>query len=165
MKFKAIRNNMQRVALVSSLACLAFGMATTFFLTSKLSAKLFWLSLVIALAAALVSFPRWESLAALVLVALAYVWSDGGASYVYCSTLPSPDGRYQLAVYSRPMLIVFPGQGSDAPGYVRLQDRSGKALGEGYVGMVHTAYDVEWEADKVRVGPHGDGNLTWELPR
>lgn len=156
---------MQWVALAGGLTCLAFGVATTFFFASKIPVKLFWLSLVVALAAALVSLPRWKSLTALVLLALAYLWSGGGASYGYRSTLPSPDGRYRLVIYGRPMLSAFPGQGSDAPGYVQLQSRSGEVLGEGYVGMVQNAYEVEWEADRVRVGPHGDGNLTWELPR
>ena len=165
MKLKTVRNVTQWVALASGLACLACGMGTTLFLASGIAAKLFWLFLIIALAAALISLPRWKSVAALVLIALAYVCSDGGTSYRYRTTFASPDGRHRLVIYSKPMLIAFPGQGSDAPGYVRLQDRSGHILGEGYVGMVHNAYEVEWEADKVSVGPHGDGSLTWELPR
>ena len=165
MKFKATRNAMQWVALVGGLACLAFGAATTFFFTSSIHVKLFWLSLVVAVAAALVSLPRRKSLLALALTALAYVWSGGGASYRYRTTLPSPDGRFKLVVYGRPMPVAFPGQGSDAPGYVQLQDRSGMVLEEGYVEMVQNAYEVEWRADEVAVGPHGDGSYTWRLPR
>jgi hypothetical protein len=38
-------------------------------------------------------------------------------------------------------------------------------LEEGYVEMVQNAYEVEWRADEVAVGPHGDGSYTWRLPR
>src|SRR5215213_1882632 len=165
MMLKAIRNVMPSVALASGLACLAFGVLTTFFFTGKFHVRLFWLSLTIAFAAALISLPRRNSLLGLALLAFAYVWSGGGASYGHRTTFPSPDGRYKLVVYARPMSSASPGQGSDAPGYVQLQDQSGRVLEGGYVEVVQNAYEVEWRADEVEVGPHGDGRYTWRLPR
>lgn len=165
MNFKAVRNIMQPAALFSSLACLVCGVVTTFFFTSNIPTTLFWLFLIISFTAALISFPRWKSLVALVLIALAFIWSAGGGAYGYRSTNPSPDGKYKLVIYSRPMLIAFPGQGSDAPGYVQLQDQSGRVLAGGYVEMVQNAYEVEWREDEVDVGPHGDGSYTWKLPK
>ena len=156
---------MQSVALISSLVCLVFGLVTTYYFTSNIPATLFWFFLALAFASALISLPRWPSLLALALLALAYVWSGGGASYRYRTTFPSPDGRHKLVIYSRPMLMAFPGQGSDAPGYVQLQDRSGRVLEDGYVEMVQYAYEVEWRADEVDVGPRGDGSYTWKVPK
>lgn len=165
MRFKAIRDVAQWVALGGGLACLACGMATTSFFTSNIAAKLFWPFLVVAFAAALISLPRWKSLLGLALLALVYVWSDSGASYRYRTTFPSPDGRYKLVIYSRRMSVALPGQGSDAPGYVQLQDQSERVLEGGYVEMVQNAYEVEWRAGEVDVGPHGDGSYTCGLPR
>ena len=165
MNFRLIRDKLQLVALVSSITCLFCGLFTTFFYLGEFFSILFWLFLGASIISAALSFPRWKSLAALAIIGLAYVWSDGGASYKYRSTLHSPDEKYKLVIYSRPMLIAFPGGGSDAPGYVQLQDQSGRDLGEGYLGMVHLAYEVEWGADEVHVGPHGDGSHTWKLRR
>jgi hypothetical protein len=62
------------------------------------------------------------------------------------------------------MLFAFPGQGSDASGYVQLQDSSGKVFNEGYVQMVQIVYDADWATDKVQIG-RGDDSYTWKLPQ
>jgi hypothetical protein len=62
------------------------------------------------------------------------------------------------------MLFAFPGQGSDASGYVQLQDSSGKVLNEGYVDMVQIVYEAEWGGHEVQIG-RGDGSYTWSLPQ
>jgi hypothetical protein len=163
MNIRIIRGKLQPVALVSSIICSFCGLLTTLFHLGEFFSILFWLFLGTSIISAALSLPRWKSLAALVIIGLAYVWSDGGAPYEYRSTLHSPDEKYKLVIYSRQMLMAFPGGGSDAPGYVQLQDQSGRVLDEGYLGMVQLAYEVEWGEDEVHVGPHGDGSYTWKL--
>ncbi|HEX8458650.1 MAG TPA: hypothetical protein VF656_15245 [Pyrinomonadaceae bacterium] len=148
---------------MSSLVCFVSGLWVAHFYLNKLSDMLFWLSLSIATVFAILSLPRWKSVAALTVVALSMWWSGGRALAAYHYTNPSPDGRYKLVTYSIPMLFAFPGQGSDASGYVQLQDRSGKVLHEGYVEMVQIVYDAEWSGREVHIG-RGDGSYTWELP-
>jgi hypothetical protein len=45
----------------------------------------------------------------------------------------------------------MPGQSGDAPGTVRLHDRSGRVLRETDVDMVQRVDHVEWDADSVHV--------------
>jgi len=164
MKFKSLRNKAQAVALVSSLVCFVSGLWITHFYLNKISDVLFWLCLLVAIVCAALSLPRWKSLVALTIVAFSLWWSGGRPFAHYHSTRPSPDGRYKLVTYSIPMLFAFPGQGSDASGYVQLQDSSGKILNEGYVQMVQIIYDADWATDKVQIG-RGDDSYTWKLPQ
>jgi len=164
MTFKNFRDKAQVIALFSSIACFVSGFWVTHSYMNRLSDTLFLLSTLIAFVSAVLSFPRWRSVVALTIVALSIWWSGGRAFATYHSTRPSPDGRYKLVALSMPMLFAFPGQGSDAPGYVQLQDRSGRVLNEGYVEMVQIVYGAEWGADEVQIG-RGDGSYTWSLPR
>jgi hypothetical protein len=164
MTFKNFRDKAQVIALISSMGCFVSGFWVAHFYLSRLSAILFLLSLVVAFIFAVLSFPRWRSLVALTIVALSIWWSGGRAFAAYHSTKPSPDGKYKLVTFSMPMLFAFPGQGSDASGYVQLQDSSGKVLNEGYVDMVQIVYDAEWDGHEVQIG-RGDGSYTWSLPQ
>jgi hypothetical protein len=164
MKFKGLRDKAQAIALVSSAACLVSGLWIVHLYLNKLSDLLFWLFLLVAIVFAALSFPRWKSLVALTIVAFSLWWSGGRAFASYHSTNPSPGGRYKLITYSIPMLFAFPGQGSDASGYVQLQDSSGRVLNEGYVEMVQIVYDAEWRTNEVQIG-RGDNSYTWKLPQ
>ncbi len=75
---------------------------------------------------------------------------------------PSPDGRYAMVVYRFPMLFSSIGGGSDAPGYVQLQDQQGHVLHEADLEMVQLAYgSIRWTTSEVEIpvvaGP-------WQLP-
>ncbi len=66
--------------------------------------------------------------------------------------ISSPDARYYLLVYRRPLWpATMPGQAGDAPGVVRLYDRSGRLLNEAPIDMVQHLNDLEWSAHKVEV--------------
>ena len=164
MTFKNFRHKAQVIALISSIGCFVSGFWVAHFYLNRLSDILFLLSLFVVFIFAALSFPRWKSLVALTIVALSIWWSGGRAFATYHSTRPSPDGKYNLVTFSMPMLFAFPGQGSDASGYVQLRDRSGKVLNEGYVEMVQIVYDAEWDGNEVQIG-RGDGSYTWSLPQ
>ncbi len=73
----------------------------------------------------------------------------------------SPDSRFRLVVYRRQTWhSTMPGQGSDAPGVVRLYDRSGHLLDEAEIPMVQQINDLEWTKDRVTVPLAFD----WKLP-
>jgi hypothetical protein len=75
-------------------------------------------------------------------------------------TFQSPDGKYRLVVYRMPEFSrIMPGQAGDAPGYIRLYDRSGHVLAETDVVMVQIADRVTWEKDKVNVWLVAEWNL------
>lgn len=152
MKLRAIRKKLAIVALTSSLAGLVCGVGTNVFVISQFAVPVFWLLMLLSLIAAVLSFPRWRSLLALLLIPVALVFSGGGLPYGHHSTIPAPDGRYQLVVYSRVLPIGFPGQGSDAPGYVQLQDKSGRVMGSTYLYMVQHVYDARWTENQVQFG-------------
>lgn len=76
-------------------------------------------------------------------------------------TFQSPDGKYRLVVYRIPEFSrLMPGQAGDAPGYIRLYDRSGHVLAQTDVVMVQIADRVTWEKDKVNVWLVAE----WDLP-
>jgi hypothetical protein len=164
MTFNTFRDKAQVIALISSISCFVSGFWVAHFYLNRLSDILFLLTLFVAFIFAALSFPRWRSLVALTIVAFSIWWSVGRAFATYHSRKPSPDGKYNLVTFNMPMLIAFPGQGSDASGYVQLQDRSGKVLNEGYVEMVQIVYDAEWSGHEVQIG-RGDGSYTWSLPQ
>lgn len=99
---------------------------------------------------------------ALVAVALiiAYVaWQRTSLKQV--QVIESPDARFRLVVYRRPIWpSAMPGQGSDAPGLVRLYDRSGHLLHEAKIPMVQQVNDLEWAHDHVTIPLVFD----WKLP-
>lgn len=73
----------------------------------------------------------------------------------------SPDQRFRVVVYRRRIWpSTMPGQGSDAPGVVRLYDRSGKLLDEAEISMVQHMNDIVWTRDRVEVPLI----FSWPLP-
>lgn len=72
----------------------------------------------------------------------------------------SPDSAFVLVVYRYPRVYAMPGQGSDAPGFVELQDREGKRYEKQKVEMVQLVETPEWTAERVRVKLI----LDWKLP-
>jgi hypothetical protein len=73
----------------------------------------------------------------------------------------SPDGRFFVVVYAVPSpLPVMPGQGGDAPGFVRLTDKSGRVLAQKKVEMVHSIDQVAWKNDRVVIWLFAE----WDLP-
>src|SRR5262245_53366036 len=163
MKFKSLRDKGQAIALFSSAACFVSSLCLAHFYLARFSALPFWFFLLVGIVFAALSFPRWKSLVALTTLALALWWSGGRAFATYHSTRRSPDDRYKLVTYRIPMLFAFPGQASDASGYVQLQDKSGRVLSEGYVQMVQIVYDADWTTHEVQIGK-GDYSYTWKLP-
>jgi hypothetical protein len=152
MNLRAVSKKLEIVAVISSLAAFACGIGTNTFEVSYLAIPAFWLLLLLSLITAALSFPRWQSLFALLLLPVSLICAMGGLPYLYHSTHPAPDGQYQLVVYSRMLPIAFPGQGSDAPGYVQLQDQAGRVIGSTHLYMVQQVYDARWEEDKVEFG-------------
>lgn len=76
-------------------------------------------------------------------------------------TVWSPDGNYRIVVYRMPTPFTMPGGSGDAPGYVRLYDKSGTVLKETDVEMVQLVDRVNWENGKVDIHLVAE----WELPR
>jgi hypothetical protein len=75
--------------------------------------------------------------------------------------IPSPDGRYKVVIYSLPQLFpVGPGQGSDANGFVQLQDQEGHVLQEKDVEMVQNIDQIYWGPGKVDIKLFAE----WTLP-
>ena len=82
--------------------------------------------------------------------------SDGVPQFV------SPDGRFQIVVYSLPSGIVMPGQSSDVPGYFQLRDaQTGRVLRERSVEMVQLVDQIEWSTTNVDVRLLAN----WSLPK
>lgn len=73
-----------------------------------------------------------------------------------------PDHHYKVVVLRRPTWwrAAMPGQSADAPGLVRLHDRSGRLLQEAPVEMVQIVEGVEWQDRRVTVKLVA----TWSLP-
>ena len=163
MNFKAFRDRLQTVALASGAICLVCGLWTTHLYLNRLSDILFQVSFIIAVVFAALSLPRWRSLLTFAVILFSLWWSGGRAFASYHSTNVSPDGKYRLVIYSTPGLSAFPGQGSDAAGYVQLQDGAGKILAERYVEMVAIAQDARWDAREVDIG-RGDYGYSLDLP-
>jgi hypothetical protein len=76
--------------------------------------------------------------------------------------LESPDARFKVVVYRRPIWpSTMPGQAGDAPGVVRLYDRSGRLLHEAPIKMVQQIQDIEWTNGHVTIPLVFD----WKLPK
>ena len=65
-----------------------------------------------------------------------------------------------MEVYASKDLLVFPGHGGDAPGYVVLKSKSGNILKKKKIEMVQLVRDPQWSADNVTVHLV----LDWALP-
>ncbi|WP_044234874.1 hypothetical protein [Chondromyces apiculatus] len=104
---------------------------------------------------------RWLLACLLLLVVLAAVVAFSRPREELHATFTSPDGKYRVEVYRRPVWLgVFPGQASDAPGRAVLMDSSGRVLGDVDVDMVQLVDGVEWEerSASIRTVVH------WQLP-
>lgn len=112
------------------------------------------------------TFPRWLTGVLRVLVVVGLVAFGLRAWYRSSATeyrsFVSPDGRFKMVVYRLPMLMVMPGQSSDAPGFIRLYDqRSGRLLQQANVEMVQLVDRIEWSSTNVHVRLLAD----WRLPQ
>ena len=77
------------------------------------------------------------------------------------ATFVRPDGKYAIVVYRfGRRLPMMPGQGSDSPGEVQLQDSSGRILRKEKVEMVQLVENVEWRESSVSIKLIAD----WPLP-
>jgi hypothetical protein len=73
----------------------------------------------------------------------------------------SPDRRFKLVIYRLPMAFAMPGQGSDAPGIVRLYDlKHGRLIQEQDVEMVQMIDQFEWSQTNLHIRLFAD----WKLP-
>lgn len=161
MNFKTFRDRLSLLAIVSGVCFLVFGLLFNYyFFLRPFSIRLFWILFFVTILLAVLSFPRWKSFVVFALSIAILCLSFGRAPATYYLTIPSPDGKYQLVVYSVPMLFAMPGGGSDAPCYVQLQNKSGKILNEGYLEMVQLLDRIDWEKDSVTVAI----THTWSLP-
>jgi len=66
-------------------------------------------------------------------------------------TFSRPDGAYRVVLLRRPLPATMPGQAGDAPGVVRLYDRTGRLLAEADVEMVQLVESVDWSNDKASI--------------
>ena len=77
--------------------------------------------------------------------------------------IASPDGRYAAVVTYRAyetLLPALPGQSSDMPGFIRIEDQHGSNFGRIEVPMVWMARDLEWTSDGARLALAGE----WKFP-
>jgi hypothetical protein len=89
------------------------------------------------------------------------IWESFRPKSVY-REFSSPDGRFKIVVYRFPISLgPMPGQGSDAPGEVRLyRTDNGKLLKRTRVEMVQIVDDSAWTETNVNIKFVAD----WELP-
>lgn len=100
------------------------------------------------------------AIAVVVLIAAGFLFWQSTRLKQY-EVLESPDARFKVVVYRRPIWpSTMPGQAGDAPGVVRLYDRSGHLLHEVPIGMVQQVQDIEWAHDHVTIPLVFD----WKLP-
>ena len=72
----------------------------------------------------------------------------------------SPDGKYEVIVYRYGSIMSFPGQGSDAPGLVRLYDlSSGRRINQCKIEMVQLVDRCEWSQTNVSIPLIADWKL------
>ncbi len=66
----------------------------------------------------------------------------------------SPDGKLVAIAYSRviwSMIPVFPGGGSDKPGWIRIETKDGKKIKEYSVEMLSFIEEIKWEGNTARL--------------
>ena len=102
---------------------------------------------------------RMVCLAASLLAAAWHGPAAGGTEEVYREFV-GPNGAYRVIVLRRPLPFAMPGQGSDAPGLVRLLDGDGHVLREMQLEMVQLVDRVEWSHHRVHIPLIAD----WPLP-
>lgn len=90
----------------------------------------------------------------------AFAVGCGNKAEIYSRT-KSPDGRFEIVVYRKPMRFAMPGQGSDAPGYIHLCDAAGKILKKTNVDMVQNVGKIEWSETNVSIKLIAE----WKLPK
>jgi hypothetical protein len=69
----------------------------------------------------------------------------------------SPDGKQVAIAYSRTiwsLLPVFPGGGSDKPGWIRIETKEGRRIKEYSIEMLSLIQDIRWEGDNARLPLH-----------
>jgi hypothetical protein len=87
-----------------------------------------------------------------------FIFKRPGSPYM---SFAHPSGHFQVVVYQSGFrFFALPGQGSDAPGHVKLLDGSGHELQSAKIDMVQMVDHVEWRAHSVWVMP----GLVWPLP-
>ena len=108
----------------------------------------------------------WRRYAATLVVAvafaalLAFSWM-AGTRLDPVATFERPDHRYSVIVLRKHGIWPgHPGQAGDAPGVVRLVDRSGRVLDETSVDMVQLVETVDWQDRRVAIKLVAD----WPLP-
>src|ERR1700683_1254519 len=100
------------------------------------------------------------ALAVFALLAAAGGWWQARRLKQY-EVLQSPDGRFEVVVYRRSIWpSSMPGQAGDAPGVVKLFDRSGHLLDEAPIEMVQQVNDIQWSAGRVALPLVFD----WKVP-
>lgn len=155
MNCRKTSEKLEIIALLSSVIGFIVGLCTNVLMLNAWAVPLFWLLMLLSAIAAMLSF-RWKALFALFLIPVSIVGAGWGLPYSYHSTHSSPDGEYRLVVYSRMQPLAFPGQGSDAPGHIQLQNKSGQVKGAIDVDMVQQVYNTQWHEDKVSIGLNGE---------
>ena len=97
----------------------------------------------------------------LLLAILATAWLALGKTQEV-ATYERPDHRYKVVVVRRftGWPAAMPGQSGDAPGFVRLYDRSGRLLHETPVDMVQVVDGVDWQDRRAVIKLVAD----WQVP-
>lgn len=102
----------------------------------------------------------FAALAVLAVFVLAIGWWQTHRLKQY-EVLRSPDGRFEIVVYRKSIWpSSMPGQAGDAPGIVKLFDRSGHLLDEAPIEMVQQVNDIQWTRSRVALPLVFD----WKLP-
>lgn len=95
---------------------------------------------------------------------IAWFLSAAGSCEPQCAFVSrdvSPDGRFEVVLCRLPNLATNPGGGSDAPGWIRLNETAtGKTLRRTKIAMIQLMEDVVWSSDRVYIKLIAD----WELP-
>ena len=95
----------------------------------------------------------------LLLAAAAAWWWTVPAPQLY-RVFDRPDGAYRVVVMRQPQrLAMAPGQSSDAPGTVQLQDRAGRILATAPVSMVQLVEEVDWTDEHAAIRFVADWDL------
>jgi hypothetical protein len=100
----------------------------------------------------------WAAGAFFVALALAIILAPQG--HLSCDepyvTETSPDGHWSLTVCGRPVFMIMPGGGSDAPGWIVLRDEAGAIRGVSSLSMLQlygggiAESQTEWTPSHVR---------------
>ena len=165
MNWQQIKDKTQNTALVCSLLCLLLSIWVAFAYLRLVTTCLFWVAFLLTLIFAFISLPRKQSLLSLGLIAASFLIAGERKRALDHYTVDSPDPRFKFELFRLPLPFAMPGGGGDAPAYVQLRTASGKILEEGYLDMVQL-FEVHWnDAGKIRIGPHGENTIYWDIPK